>query len=242
MIEIITSFDKRYYDLIGKDCVNSWLKHWNPYYKLTCYVEDFSFSKNYRIRQIQFDQLDQDYYALQQEDFHRSIKRFSKKAYSFIHAMNNTDKQWILWIDADVITESNMPWDFWNKILNPSHLSLYLGVSYTEDKQGNPGSWLVPETGVFAVNTHHPKFKLFKSEYIRRYKKRDYKDLRRFYDNDVFGAAIKLSKANCTDLCADFAKPYKTPMRHTVLGPYLTHHKAKHSKEHYSQTGTDDDQ
>lgn len=239
MIEIITSFDQRYYELIGKDCVNSWLAHWNPHYKLTCYVENFQLPNNRRIKQIQFDQLDQDYYALQQENLHRSIKKFSKKAYSFIHAMNNTDNQWILWIDSDVITENTMPWNFWDKILNPAHLSLYLGVTYTEDKQGNPGNWLVPETGVFAINTHHPAFAVFKSEYIRRYKQRDYTDLRRFYDNDVFGAAIQLSKANCTDLCADFAKSYKTPMRHTILGPYLTHHKAKHSKEEYSQADID---
>jgi hypothetical protein len=184
--------------------------------------------------------LDPDYFQLQQEDFHRSVKKFSKKAYSFIHAMKNTSKQWILWIDADVITEGDIPWNFWDKVLDPSHLSLYMGVTYTEDKQGNPGNWLVPETGVFAVNTHHPKFSTFKEEYIRRYKQRDYKDLRRFYDNDVFGAALRLAKTNCTDLCAEFDKPYKTPMRHTILGPYLTHHKAKHSKEEYSQAGTED--
>jgi hypothetical protein len=59
MIEIITSFDQRYYELIGKDCVNSWLRHWNPYYKLTCYVEDFALPNNYRIKQIQFDQIQQ---------------------------------------------------------------------------------------------------------------------------------------------------------------------------------------
>ena len=240
MIEIITSFDQRYYELIGKDCVNSWLNHWNPHYKLTCYVEDFTMPQNRRIKQIKFDQLDQDYYRLQEEDFHKSVKKFAKKAYSFMHSMNNTSSQWILWIDADVITETDIPWNFWNKVLNSGHLSLYLGVTYTEDKQGNPGNWLVPETGVFAVNTYHPAFPTFKQEYIRRYRQRDHKDLRRFYDNDVFGAAIKLAGANCTDLCAEFAKPYKTPMRHTILGPYLTHHKAKHSKEEYNQAVTDD--
>jgi hypothetical protein len=116
---------------------------------------------------------------------------------------------------------------------------MYMGVTYTTDKSGNPGSWLVPETGVFAVNTRHAKFETFRNEYRRRYVERDHADLRRFYDNDVFGAAINLADAPVYDLCAGFAKPYKTPLPHTVLGDYLTHYKAKHSKAEY-QADTDD--
>jgi hypothetical protein len=41
MIEIITSFDRRYYDLIGKDCVSSFLELWDPEFSLTCYTEGF---------------------------------------------------------------------------------------------------------------------------------------------------------------------------------------------------------
>ena len=41
-LEIITSFNQKYYDLIGKDCVDSWLKYWPEEYSLTCYVEEFT--------------------------------------------------------------------------------------------------------------------------------------------------------------------------------------------------------
>jgi hypothetical protein len=44
------------------------------------------------------------------------------------------------------------------------------------------------------------------------------------------------------DLCAGFLKPYKTPLPHTVLGKYLIHFKAKHSKAEYGQEPTEDDQ
>jgi hypothetical protein len=42
------------------------------------------------------------------------------------------------------------------------------------------------------------------------------------------------------DLCTVFQKGYKTPLRHTVLGEYLIHHKAKHSKAEYSKSDVAD--
>ena len=42
IIKTITSFDETYYDKIGKDCVDSWLKYWPLNLKITCYVENFN--------------------------------------------------------------------------------------------------------------------------------------------------------------------------------------------------------
>lgn len=235
MIDVITSFNEYYYNLIGRDSVESWLKFWDEDFSLTCYVEEFSLPvKNDRITEIDFSELSSDYYALQNSDLHNSIKRFAKKAYSFIHAMHNNTANWIVWLDADVITTGKVDWSVIGPLLNPYHLAMYMGVRYTTDKAGNAGDWLVPETGVFAVNTQHKDFNAFRDEYCRRYQDLDYSDLRRFYDNDVFGAALNIvPDAKVTDLCSNFVKAYKTPLRHTVLGPYLNHYKAKHSKESY---------
>jgi hypothetical protein len=239
MIEVITSFNQNYYDLIGKDCVSTWLEHWPEQMKLTCYVEEFSFPNHPRITQVDFSVLEQSYRDLQNEDFHSSVKKFSKKAYPFIHAMYNSTADWVLWIDADVLSESNIPTNFWQQQLSPQYLSAYMGVIYYTDKDGNPGNWLVPETGVFAVNRKHPNFAQFCDEYARRYRSRDFADLRRAYDNDVLGATIGKIPAEYLDWCKSLAKAYKTPMRHTVLGNYLMHWKAKHSKHIYSQLAAD---
>jgi hypothetical protein len=241
MIEIITSFDKRYYDLIGKDCVSSFLKFWDPQFSLTCYTEGFKLDPHERIKQINFDQeVDVEYARLQADtNYGVQVKKFSKKAFSVIHAMYHSTADWVLWLDADVVSTQSVPAFLIIDCMRPEDLSMYMGVTYSTDKSGNPGSWLVPETGVFAVNTRHAKFETFRNEYRRRYVERDHADLRRFYDNDVFGAAINLADAPVYDLCAGFAKPYKTPLPHTVLGDYLTHYKAKHSKADY-QADTDD--
>lgn len=241
MIEIITSFDHRYYDLIGKDCVSSFLEHWDFQFSITCYTEGFTLPQHARINQIDFDkEVDAEYHRLQQDtDYGVQVKKFSKKAFSLIHAMYDSTADWILWLDADVVTMKSLPAYVILDCMRSEDLAMYMGVTYTKDKSGNSGLWLVPETGVFAVNTGHAKFDAFRTEYRRRYVERDHADLRRFYDNDVFGAAINLVNAPVYDLCEGFAKPYKTPLPHTVLGEYLIHYKAKHSKAEYQADTAD---
>ena len=235
MIEVITSFNQKYYDLIGRDSVDSWNQYWSDDFALTCYVEEFELPNKYqRIREISFDNLDPDYVDFQASDVKDRVKVFAKKAYSVMHAMHHSSADWLIWLDADVITTAPVDLATWKPLLHSSVLSVYMGVRYTETKDGVPGDWLVPETGVFALNLNHPQFEEFRDEYCRRYHQRDSVGLRRFYDNDVFGATVTAIPAQYFDLCADFKKPYKTPLKHTVLGPYLHHHKAKHSKESYA--------
>jgi len=241
MIQVITSFNQLYYDLIGKDSVDSFLEHWPKDLKLSCYVEGFEMPAHERVNQIDFSQLEADYFQYQLDTtLNQSMKKFAKKAYSFIHAMDNASANWIVWLDADVITTQSLPVELLQRVLRPDHLAMYMGVTYFTDKSGNPGTWLVPETGIFAVNTQHADFATFRAEYCRRYRERDYADLRRFYDNDVFGAALSVvPTAAALDLCAGFKKGYKTPLRHTVLGDHLIHYKAKHSKAEYVQGDVD---
>ena len=242
MIQVITSFNQLYYDLIGQDSVSSFLEHWPRDISLTCYVEGFRLQPHDRVEQVDFDQLDPDYAQYQLDtDLNQSMKKFAKKAYSFMHAMHHSSAEWIVWLDADVITVQTLPIELLERVLRPNHLAMYMGVTYYTDKSGTiAGRWLVPETGIFAVNTQHSDFGTFRSEYCRRYHDRDQSGLRRYYDNDVFGAALHtVPDAAVVDLCAGFKKSYKTPLRHTVLGDHLIHYKAKHSKAEYVQGDVD---
>jgi hypothetical protein len=232
-IEIITSFNQRYYDLIGKDCVETWLKYWPKELTLTCYVEEFYLPEHPRLKQISFDVFKPEYYEFQSTS-NKQVQKFAKKAWSFIHAMENSTADRIVWLDADVLSVDHLPLKLLQDVLPSDVLSTHMGVTYTAAKDGSPGRWFVPETGFFAVNTHHPQFKEFASEYKRHYVERDNTMLRRFYDNDVYGYVFEKLNASGNDLCKDFTKGYKTPLRHTVLGPYIEHYKAKHSKHEFS--------
>lgn len=233
-IEIITSFNQRYYDVIGHESVRSWLQYWPQSLTLTCYVEDLSLPKQSRIKQIDFTNLSKHYHEFQQAPVKGRVQVFAKKAFSIIHAMEHSTADRLIWLDADVITIKPIPLQLLESILPDSVVSTHLGVRYSSTKTGQTGDWLVPETGVFGLNLKHTRFSEFQQEYTRRYIERDFNDLRRSYDNDVYGAAITNLDLPCLDLCEDLSKPYKTPLKHTILGKYLHHYKAKHSKNHFA--------
>jgi hypothetical protein len=234
-IEVITSFNQHYYNLIGKESVSTWLEHWPSNLTLTCYTEGMNIPAHDRIKQIAYDQLPEGYQRFQDSNVKDRTKIFAKKGYCVIHALTTSKADWVIWLDADVLTTQTIDTSVLESVLPTGVLSTYLGVQYTSTKDGVEGNWLVPETGFFAVNRTHLDFKAFLSEYARRYNEQDRTGLRRFYDNDVFGAALGQVSGNMLDLCANLKKAYKTPLKHTVLGPYLHHYKAKHSKEWFDQ-------
>lgn len=231
-IKVITSFDQRYYDLIGKDCVNTWLTYWPADMKLTCYVEDFEIPQHDRIVQIPFTELCHEYNTLVNSEENDRVKTFSKKAYSIIHAAENNDSDYIIWIDADVLSTAHISNDILLKFCKNNTLASFMGVLYDEDEI----VYHAAETGIFSLNCKHPAFPQFISRYREYYDSRIKTHLRRFYDGDVFGAVVEEFKsiANFYDLCEDFKKKKKTPLKHTFLGPYIHHYKSKHSKDAYA--------
>ena len=229
-IEVITSFNRAYYDLIGKSAVESWLAYWPQELGLTCYVEEFTLPEQDRIRQIPFTELGFEYWLFMRNTERDRVKIFAKKAYSIIHAFEHSTADRIVWLDADVITEKAIPLKTVQRLCPDDTLATFMGVTH-DDK------WFSAETGVFVVNRNHPEFKAFAARYREYYDRRIKDNIRRFYDGEVFGAVIKEfePQAKFNDLCSDLKKNYKTPLKHTVLGPFLHHYKAKHSKDDFAR-------
>lgn len=231
-IEVITSFNQDYYDRIGQDAMRSYLANWST--DLTVYAEDCKIPNHPRVTVIDFADLGDEYRHFQLDNtLSNRCKIFAKKAFSVIHAMHHSRAEWIIWLDADVVTKRRDPAQILCNMLDSDYLAMYMGVQYDRHRDLKHGNWLVPETGLFGVNLCHPATERFRKEYRRRYLEKDFADLRRSYDNDVFGAVVSCTPARYFDLCATLHKPYKTPLKHTVFGDYLHHYKAKHSKQHY---------
>lgn len=228
-IEVITSFDQAYYDNIGYACVETWLKHWPRELEITCYVEEFCLPPIPRIKQIDFTELGDSYIAFQQDNFKERVKTFAKKAYSVIHAMEHSKADRIIWLDADVLTTANISIELLESLCPNNTLATYMQVYHEKDDR----LWVSAETGIFVVNTCHPKFNAFAQRYRQYYDERLTQNIRRFYDGEVFGAVANEFKSDVRDLCATFEKKYKTPLRHTILGPYLNHYKSKGNKENF---------
>jgi hypothetical protein len=238
-IEIITSFNQHYYDMIGKICLETFLKYWPSEYSLTCYIEEFELPPIARVNQIPFTELGQNYINFQNDQtLNGREKIFAKKAYSVVHALKNSTADRIIWIDADVVTEDYLPKNLLLEHCPADTLLTYMRVTHHLEK-GNTESKIVPsaESGFFIVNTTHKDFKIFANRYEEYYNNRLTENLRRFYDGDVLGAVAqefeKTSKI--INMCQDFTKPYKTPLKHISLGKYLHHYKAKSAKDRFTK-------
>lgn len=237
-IKIITSFDKRYYDIIGKESVESWLRYWPEELCLTCYVENFKLDQDPRIEQIDFENLPKEYFEFQQSGFNDRVKIFSKKAYSVIHAFENLEADRIIWIDADVITFDFIPLSFIKNLCPEDTLATFMGVKHSKIKGDiNSPKVFSAETGFFIVNKNHIGFEEFSQRYRQYYDQKITENLRRFYDGEVFGAVVKEfeSKFKFFDLSTTIQKEAKSPLKYTELGQrYIRHYKSKHSKIDYS--------
>lgn len=233
-IKIITSFNEKYYNIIGKESVESWLKYWPTDLSLTCYVEDFRIVNNERIEQIDFQNLPKEYFDFQESNFNDRVKVFSKKAYSVIHAFENLDADRIIWVDADVITFDHIPKMFLENLCPDDTLATFMGVEHHKIKGDlTSPKMFSAETGFFIVNKLHPGFKDFSSRYKEYYDKKLDKNLRRFYDGEVFGAVVEEFKNTYKffDLSTTISKNAKSPLKYTELGQkYIQHYKSKHSK------------
>lgn len=236
-ISVITSFDERYYNIIGKSSVESWLKFWPSDLSLTCYVENFRLPEQPRIHQIDFTNLPKEYFDFQQSDENDRVKIFAKKAYSVIHALENLNADRIIWIDADVITFNCIPLSFIENLCSNDTLATFMGVKHHKIK-GDTSSPLMfsAETGFFIINKTHQGFDNFKNRYRQYYDNRIKENLRRFYDGEVFGAVVEELKNvyKFNDLSTTIHKEAKSPLKHTELGQnYIKHFKAKHSKDNF---------
>lgn len=219
---LITSMDWPYFDHCGKLMVKSFERRWRGL-KLHCYNENFDF-KTKRWVKMGFD-LGPEY-----EQFHerwhtenRKITTFAKKAFSIIHAMEHIDCDWLVWADADSEATEDLPEQLLDLLTDEKNLSVHFGVKHTVDNV----TYFSCETGFFMLNKNHELFDEFRKTYKEIYVNDDYKNLRRFYDGEVYGETVlRLQEKGASMLDLNKGHRHKTPIPRSVLAPYLTHYKA----------------
>lgn len=226
-IAVITSFNEEYYNQIGKYSVASFLSKWPSDINIVCYVEECELTETHRVIQIPFTDLGQSYVDFQNSDYKNRVKVFAKKGYSIIHAMENLDSDYIIWIDSDVLTHSVVTKSILADLCDKSNLVTYMGVEHPKDK-GNPdaGMWFSCESSFFVLNKSHDKFDVFAKRYREYYDNHLTENLRRFYDGDVLGAVINDLSAMATMRDLSPSHKHKTPMPRTILNDYVMHFKA----------------
>ena len=107
--------------------------------------------------------------------------RFSHKVFAVIHACENIDSDWIIWLDADSKTFRTIPESFLDEVCDFTSMACYLG---RREKYHSECGWV-------AYNRHHPKLQKFMKDWRELYMSDRLFDLKEYHDSFVFDVLRK---------------------------------------------------
>jgi len=219
---IISGMSLDYYNNIGHLMIESLLQYWPEEYILKIYTEDTLPINNNRIQIVDINNIDPMYTEFQNAKFKLETrsKRFAKKAWPIMKNLDDNEG-YLIWVDADVITQNYITKEYLDSLLPKNYFSCHIGV-----KQGE---YYSVETGFFIIN----KSNKFKNKFLDKYKhiyyNRNFSDMHKPFDGDVFGKVIrdlKDSKDFKYNDLNNFKKKLQSPFDR-IFGNKMLHYKAK---------------
>ena len=226
---IISGMSLDYYNNIGQAMVESWLRYWPKEYTLKIYTEDTLPINNNRIQLININNIDPMYTEFQNAKFKLETrsKRFAKKAWPIMKNLDNNNG-YLIWVDADVITEDYITQEYLDSLIPSDCFSCHIGVPQ--------GQYYSVETGFFIID----KSNKFKDQFLDKYKyiyyNRDFSDMHKPFDGDAFGKVIRDLKTNkqFTYKELNSEKMSKSPFNQ-IFKNKMKHYKAKRKKTYNEQ-------
>ena len=237
----ITSQDQRYFNTIGKYMLKSFLTYAPKHFDLYFYNEGIT----------DLEGLDSypnfhnvDWHAVCETDWQKfadkcsdtSAQKFGKKGWASIHAWENIQSDYIIWLDADLLFYKNFDEEVINITINDNKLIGLFDHAYTKVRYENTGGFSA-ETGYVALNCNHKNYKNFVAEYRRLYElKEKPNEIVSWWDNQICMLAASKFMSDVFDLSTlRFHDKTQTPMNHSPLAEYFGHQKGK-SKKHLDET------
>ena len=218
---IISGMSLDYYNNIGQSMIESWLQYWPEEFSLKIYTEDELPVNNNRVNVIDINGIDSAYTEFQNAKFklESRAKRFAKKAWPIMKNLEDNEG-YLIWVDADVITQDYITKDYLDSLLPNDCFSCHIGVPQ--------GPYYSVETGFFIID----KSNKFKNKFLEKYKyiyyNRDFSDMHKPFDGDTFGKVIRDLRVDNNFKYKELnsEKMSKSPFNH-IFKDIMKHYKAK---------------
>lgn len=139
IFECVTSMNNSYYNKVGHKMISSYLQKWPKDINLRIYHEDSiingtgnnitfynlfktepecqSFVERHKNRSDQKNPL----------ELHFGAVRFAYKTFSILNAAETSNADYLIWIDADTYTHTNVTHQFLESLVSPKKYLTYLG-------------------------------------------------------------------------------------------------------------------
>ena len=235
----ITSMNQGIYDNLGSYMIDTWLKFWPNSSKLTIYAENVKINQ----QDPRLEILDWYEYCLEDQNKFAKITndvrplRFSKKGFSWLHAMENADSEKLVWLDSDLLFYKSINYKLLDDLLPKYKLIALFDCYY----QSNPNyitdeyvDWknrgkMAAESGFVIIDTLHNNYQEYIKEYRNLYlAETTHPTLARRYDGEICVCAAM----NFLELVEDLSllrttNKTQTPLNRCRLSEFFQHHKGK---------------
>jgi hypothetical protein len=223
--------------------LESWKKYWESG-KLLVYAEDIDLSPHEKIVILDWkSKCFEDWNTFQTKTGDSSTKKFAKKGFTFLNALENVKTDYLIWLDADLLFHKSFSYENLKKILPEEKLIGYFDVFYQEFPNYTPFEYLniknrkhmAAESGFVIINCKHKNF----SEYTKNYRTLFESDSTpdvcvHWYDGEVVAESARFFLDQVQDLSLlRTTNKTQTPLNKTWMSEFFTHQKGK-SKDHYS--------
>ena len=236
-IRVVTSQNKSYYDLIGKDCIKTFLEYWPNEIKMELWAENFSpeevsdrlIIKDFNKINPRFDNFTK---LVQKHNSNPKVlcrKKFWMKGHVVLTALEECNEDIFVWLDSDVVTLKKIPLDFFYNLMNDETLSVDIPA-------GGKAKNKEAETGFFMLNMKHSLKDIVIEYYRKAHTTLEILNCSRFMETGAWANGVLLAekqgaKTNHLGTSID----HITPFMHTELKEYMRHWVDPKNKSLYSQ-------
>ena len=239
---VITTFNDGGYNQYGKRMIETFLQNWPTSVELQVYAEDcrveqsapnltvfdlhntcpdlVTFKNRWRGVPKANGDVTNDPIRSQRKDAGKGFKwdavRFAHKVYAIFKAAKNTDADWLIWMDADMVCHSQINNEFLNSMCGPTYDLCFLGRT---------GKY--SECGLYAINLKTSMGQLFLSRFQEYYDQDIIFNLEEWHDSFVFDAVRQSVQCQELDWSRGIIKGEGHPIINSAWGAYLDHLKGK---------------
>jgi hypothetical protein len=245
---VITTFHPAGMELYGQRMIDTFEQHWPDSVELVVYAENCvprTTKSNVRVvnlldlcpELVEFKHrhannprahgqiLPDGSGPIKDNSFKWDAVRFSHKVFSVIHACENIDSDWIIWLDADSKTFQKIPEDFLASVCDDSAMVCYLG---RREKYHSECGWV-------AYNRRHSMLSRFIADWKDLYTTDRLFTLTEYHDSFVFDVLRKQYQSQGIrfhNLSPEVSgKGPGHPFIASALGRYIDHLKGSRRKE-----------
>lgn len=236
-IAAVTTMNRSYYDLIGHRMLDTYIRYWPQQCDLYVYTENFQLpvaAPNVHSVDL-FQAVGPRLQAFLDWRGQHYTRKFAFKAYAWIRAMETLGQDRLFYLDADVETKCQVPYEFLEGLIPQDTLLTYMYARATgQDEQGQEIVRDNAETCIYALNQRHAMADQFRQRYTSIYETREIADSKRYiksHDTWVMAECVRdLSGqgAKINNLHPD--RDRRTPLKATVLYQYFNHYKGQKTK------------